>query len=423
MKNMAKSWIYDELGSLEFCQPGDSQEVRAAKVNTKRLNAWMDKMASSPARVPDRGQHPCTNVTDTELLEQIRTIQATDSFSEGHIKMWARLQSKGLRVSSGRVCRVMRENGLLYETREREMAHKLQRKGFATHAIAVRLGRHPKTIRNYLRQPPPPPMTKVALHNDDPPRPQLRRIPEGEEPEETRRKREVSAMKHRALLIAAFNAAWREEKIPSADEWLRMKTFQRVFKARVRYLDEEECERLVAAAEPGFKEFLQGGIFTGARPSELRRLLVEDFEPDVPPYGAVYVHSRKTARKTGVHGRHVRLSRQGARFFRNHTAGRPKNAPMFTNRDGTPLKGNAPKPMLRTCKKAGIDPPATLGVLRHTYASLLVSAGVPLKMVADSLGHVSIRMVERHYGHLVRGAHERMIRKHSPRFRFDIAAE
>ena len=50
-------------------------------------------------------------------------------------------------------------------------------------------------------------------------------------------------------------------------------------------------------------------------------------------------------------------------------------------------------------EKAGISK-VLFHELRHTYASQLVMAGVPLKFVAEQLGHSSTTMVEKHYGHL-----------------------
>ena len=40
--------------------------------------------------------------------------------------------------------------------------------------------------------------------------------------------------------------------------------------------------------------------------------------------------------------------------------------------------------------------------LRHSAASLLVDAGVPLQEVADLLGHVNVRMLASTYRHKVR---------------------
>ena len=41
--------------------------------------------------------------------------------------------------------------------------------------------------------------------------------------------------------------------------------------------------------------------------------------------------------------------------------------------------------------------------LRHSAASLLVEAGVPLQQVADMLGHKDIRMLAQTYRHKIQG--------------------
>ena len=38
--------------------------------------------------------------------------------------------------------------------------------------------------------------------------------------------------------------------------------------------------------------------------------------------------------------------------------------------------------------------------LRHSYASALVTAGMPLAYVAQLTGHADTRMLEKHYAHL-----------------------
>lgn len=60
-----------------------------------------------------RGPKP--KLSDTELLAAIRAdLEASPFVGEGHRKVWARLRILGgIRVSKDRVCRLMRENGLL----------------------------------------------------------------------------------------------------------------------------------------------------------------------------------------------------------------------------------------------------------------------------------------------------------------------
>ena len=44
--------------------------------------------------------------------------------------------------------------------------------------------------------------------------------------------------------------------------------------------------------------------------------------------------------------------------------------------------------------------------MRHTYASLLIETGAPLKYVQDQLGHSSIQITADLYGHLEPGANK-----------------
>ena len=73
------------------------------------------------------------------------------------------------------------------------------------------------------------------------------------------------------------------------------------------------------------------------------------------------------------------------------------------------LKNDTKGPMAAAYVKAGIEK-VTFHELRHTYASTLINQGVPLKVIAEQLGHVDTRMVEEHYGHLAQTTKRDMIR-------------
>ncbi len=59
----------------------------------------------------------------------------------------------------------------------------------------------------------------------------------------------------------------------------------------------------------------------------------------------------------------------------------------------------------QACRLAGIEH-ATPHSTRHTYASRLLTAGVPIARVSKLLGHSSIQVTERVYAHLIDDAHD-----------------
>ncbi len=209
---------------------------------------------------------------------------------------------------------------------------------------------------------------------------------------EVARKRQVSANRCLAYFKAALNHAWHEKKktgVESKDEWSRVKPFEGVNVARARYLTPDECRRLINACEGDFRALVHAALQTGARYSELARLQVSDFDE---ASGTLHVRKSKTSKD-----RRIILTEEGREFFRQLAVGRPRTA-LLLGREWK--KTNQSEPMRVACKRAKIDPPIGFHGLRHTWASLSVMAGIPLFVVAQSLGHSNTLMVEKHYGHL-----------------------
>ena len=63
-------------------------------------------------------------------------------------------------------------------------------------------------------------------------------------------------------------------------------------------------------------------------------------------------------------------------------------------------KSHQCRPLSDACERARIVPAVSFHILRHSYATALVQAGVPLPVIAAKLGHADTRMTERHYAHL-----------------------
>jgi integrase len=207
------------------------------------------------------------------------------------------------------------------------------------------------------------------------------------------RRRRATANRVLTILKAALNHAWKAGHAASDDAWRRVKPFRAVETARIRYLTEAECVRLVNACEPAFRNLVRGALLTGCRYSELAAMHVSDFNPDA---GVVTVRTSKAGKP-----RHVVLTVEGQRLFASLIAGKLGSDPIFKRADGGIWgKSHQLRPMLEACKRAGIEPAVSFHVLRHTHGSTLAMRGVPMGVIAEQLGHADTRMTEKHYAHL-----------------------
>lgn len=221
------------------------------------------------------------------------------------------------------------------------------------------------------------------------------------------RKRRATANRILTVLKAALNHAWKAGHVASDDAWRRVKPFQAVETARVRYLSEAECVRLVNACEPAFRNLVRAALLTGCRYSELATMHVADFSADA---GVVTVRESKAGKP-----RHVVLTNEGQRLFASLTAGKLGNDPIFMRRDGrTWDKSHQLRPMLEACHRAKIKPAVSFHVLRRTHGSTLAMRGVPMGVIAEQLGHADTRMTEKHYAHLAPSYVADTIRAHFP---------
>jgi integrase len=221
------------------------------------------------------------------------------------------------------------------------------------------------------------------------------------------RKRRSTANRILTVLKAALNHAWKAGHVTGDDAWRRVKPFKAVETARIRYLSDAECVRLVNACEPAFRNLVRGAMLTGCRYSELASMRVSDFNADA---GVVTVRESKAGKP-----RHVVLTDEGRRLFGQFTGGKIGSDPIFTRADGGVWgKSHQLRPMLNACKRAKIEPAVSFHVLRHTHGSTLAMRGVPMAVIAEQLGHAGTRMTEKHYAHLAPSYVADTIRAHFP---------
>lgn len=197
--------------------------------------------------------------------------------------------------------------------------------------------------------------------------------------------------------------------------------------AERRSLTSDEAKRVLKAADGDRLEALfVCALMVGLRSGELTGLRWDNIDLDAGTLtvrsslkrerGQLRLGDTKTARsrrtvelpKRALDSLRTHRSRQQLERFRAGCAWQ-KTDLVFSTEAGTPIDpSNLRRVTKCLCEAAGVPlvSPNELG--RHSAASLLYDAGMPLEQIADLLGHSSTRMLEAHYRHAVRpsfGAH------------------
>jgi integrase len=167
---------------------------------------------------------------------------------------------------------------------------------------------------------------------------------------------------------------------------------------RFDFLSHEEADQLVAAIPTGqWKTMVILALNTGLRIGEICALEWNDIDMNaqqlVVRRSVVrgIVGSTKNNRERQVPLSSVAVATL-SKMPRSHLF-------VFPRKDGSPLlHATARHQIIQACKRAGLR---RIGwhVLRHTFASWLVSDGVPIPVVQSLLGHANIEMTMR-YSHM-----------------------
>ncbi len=109
-----------------------------------------------------------------------------------------------------------------------------------------------------------------------------------------------------------------------------------------------------------------------------------------------------TAPKTNAGRRTIRLSQMAIRALQNHAKERISEW-VFSTSKGTPMSthnihNRSWKPLL---KRAGLPRSTRMHDLRHSCITLLLSQGVPVKVVSEMAGHSDVSITLSVYQHLL----------------------
>jgi integrase len=180
---------------------------------------------------------------------------------------------------------------------------------------------------------------------------------------------------------------------------------------RERYASPEEAEALIAAVPLRDRAVWATAMYAGLRLGELRALRVDDVDLASgvirvergwdPSAGAIELKSRAGRRKVPIAAilrdylteHRGRSDREGAELI----FGRSAQSPFVPNR----LQERADAGWT----EAGLER-VTPHACRHTFASLMIAAGVNAKALSTFMGHANISITLDLYGHLMPGSEE-----------------
>lgn len=179
---------------------------------------------------------------------------------------------------------------------------------------------------------------------------------------------------------------------------------------RDRIADPREAELLLAALAPRDRPLWATALYAGLRRGELAALRWSDVdlaggvirvERAYDPKARVYVEPKSRAGRRSV---------PVAAVLRDHLAELraqrtdPAGDALVFGHDGRPFDGAAARRRaFRRWEAAGLAPIA-FHEARHTFASLMIAAGVNAKALSAFMGHATVTTTLDRYGHLMPGA-------------------
>ena len=214
--------------------------------------------------------------------------------------------------------------------------------------------------------------------------------PDDHDEEGVRRSRDT-ANRLLGIAKAAFNHAFNTGRVADDRAWRRVKGFKGVGEARKIILTDAELQRLIDACEPGLRELVLLGAWTGARSGELTGARVRAFDRD-----------EATLHVTGKTGaRDIHLAPDALALAKQLASGKRPADFLLTTANGDPwTKSLHQRPFAAAVEKAGLDPDTTFYALRHSFISRALKQLVPPKAVADQCG-TSLAMIQRFYAKFI----------------------
>ncbi|MBN8224777.1 MAG: tyrosine-type recombinase/integrase [Xanthomonadales bacterium] len=192
---------------------------------------------------------------------------------------------------------------------------------------------------------------------------------------------------------AALNAALARGEVDSALAWRRaLQPTPNANGRRDLYLNKNQRRALLAELPADAQALCRGLCLLPLRPGALAALIVGDFDR--------VTNSLRIRLDKANADRCVLLPELTAALLKDLCRDKLPQAPLFSRADGSPWNKDAWKVPIKLAASAAALPSATTAyTLRHSTITDLVTGGLDLLTVAQISG-TSVRMIEKHYGHL-----------------------
>lgn len=177
---------------------------------------------------------------------------------------------------------------------------------------------------------------------------------------------------------------------------------------RERYASAEEAEKLIAAVDARDRAIWATAMYAGLRRGELQALRAEDVDLS---HGVIRVErgwdpsEGEIALKSGAGRRKVPIAATLRDFLSERVAasGRSGKDRLLGRTAASPFEPRAITDRAdKAWERAGLQR-ITLHECRHTFASLMIAAGVNAKALSTFMGHATVSITLDRYGHLMPG--------------------
>jgi integrase len=215
----------------------------------------------------------------------------------------------------------------------------------------------------------------------------------------TKRETKATATRVFAVFRAALNFAFNERHVASAAAWSGVKAFGKVDAGNDSrgYLTPLQRRAMINACEnQDVRDMLEALAVTGARPVELLRAKVGDFDTKTGKIMLWSLKGKNSERRERIIP--LKALRGAADVFLRLSKGKDKTAPLLNLRDWE--QGSYFEHVQRAVADAGLPIGTSAYNLRHSFISDAIAASVPIHTIATVCG-TSVAMIERTYGKLL----------------------